>query len=505
MDNKTMQEFFAKGAENMTGPSICLRSGIDGRPLTIPSTDSWICEHCGWRAESYNPHLVYHRLVAHNIRTPVKLPTCKECGHVALNNGALEQHVEERHGLREHCPFCSEMFETQLDVSNHVKEQHRERGSSDGVIDLSDDEDEPNQSEFIEEELVHDDNVTTGGGENIGMIIKLLSEDGTELQLLSHQREEIISANAAMRNVVVEQSQDQQMDSDMEQEIESDMVQAMDNCTDQDEGDMEETEQHHMLDETEEELRISKTNPCTNEHCLAQRKRVKLLTQQVKEHRESIMDMYQKIVEVCNPSSELVDPTSFAEMLYNIEVIIKEAIETAKRSSASTYSPPVPATIDLPPAPLYTDSPPLVPVSTESPPASVKLNPAPTWIILPVDSKDELERLDKLAQNKKFVEDVANLLKNKFDYNTTKKTILLQIFSPNLVSNSIVRKGEGIRLYRYKHCLKMFEIVIARCYNDMHEPIEVQKYVKHFIHTWKKSRDSTRKVVRFEKIRINIS
>uniref|UniRef100_A0A2M4BAB9 Putative microtubule binding protein n=1 Tax=Anopheles marajoara TaxID=58244 RepID=A0A2M4BAB9_9DIPT len=306
IDAKTMHALIAKGAENMTGPWLCLRCGVNGRPISIPSykafrnhlivkhkerIDARICEHCGWRAESRNPHLVYHWLVEHGIKSPVKFPTCSECDHVAMTNAALKQHVEETHQQeRQHCIYCNKVFEKELDLYYHMKEQHRERARSDGVLDFSEDEDEfqegrdepppvhrpsegkikilsnitlptkantlpfvigtaqsqtvtqiggkvsseaealsnvasgiatslrlvgdagvviddPNyQNEFIEAELasVHGENAATVSAENAGVITKLLSEDGTEIQLTPSQREDIISQlqiNSA--NVVV--------------------------------------------------------------------------------------------------------------------------------------------------------------------------------------------------------------------------------------------------------------------------------------------------------------
>ncbi|ETN60482.1 microtubule binding protein [Anopheles darlingi] len=311
IDAKTMHALIAKGAENMTGPWLCLRCGINGRPISIPSykafrnhlivkhkerIDSRICEHCGWRAETRNPHLVYHWLVEHGIKSPVKFPACTECDHVAMNNELLKQHMEQTHQQeRQHCIYCNKVFEKEQDLYCHMKEQHRERARSDGVLDFSEDEDEfqeqrdesppvhrpsegkikilsnitlpptkpsalpfvigtaqsqrvsqsggkasseaealsnvasgiatslrlvgdtgvviddPNyQNEFIEAELasVHGENATTISAENSGVITKLLSEDGTELQLTPSQREDIISqlqinsANVVMMNEV---------------------------------------------------------------------------------------------------------------------------------------------------------------------------------------------------------------------------------------------------------------------------------------------------------------
>ncbi|XP_058447970.1 centrosome-associated zinc finger protein CP190 [Malaya genurostris] len=157
IDAKTMHALIAKGAENMTGPWLCLRCGIGGRPISIPSykafrnhlivkhrerIDARICEHCGWKAEQRNPHLFYHWLTAHNIKSTVKFPTCGECGHVALNAQSLEKHEEENHqrGDLQQCIYCNKVFEKEMDLYDHMKSLHKEKAREDGVIDFSDDE-----------------------------------------------------------------------------------------------------------------------------------------------------------------------------------------------------------------------------------------------------------------------------------------------------------------------------------------------------------------------------
>lgn len=157
IDSKTMHALIAKGAENMTGPWLCLRCGIDGRPISIPSykafrnhlivkhkekIDARICEHCGWRSESRNPHLFYHWLTEHNIKATVKFPTCSECGHVALNASMLMKHEEENHqrGDLQQCIYCNKVFEKEMDLYEHMKNLHKEKAREDGVIDFSDEE-----------------------------------------------------------------------------------------------------------------------------------------------------------------------------------------------------------------------------------------------------------------------------------------------------------------------------------------------------------------------------
>ncbi|XP_065094302.1 centrosome-associated zinc finger protein Cp190 [Ochlerotatus camptorhynchus] len=169
IDSKTMHALIAKGAENMTGPWLCLRCGIDGRPISIPSykafrnhlivkhkekIDARICEHCGWKAEQRNPHLFYHWLTEHNIKSTIKFPVCSECGHVAMNAPALQKHEEENHqrGDLQQCIYCNKVFAKEMDLYEHMKSLHKQRARDDGVIDFSDDEYHVEEEEEEEEE-----------------------------------------------------------------------------------------------------------------------------------------------------------------------------------------------------------------------------------------------------------------------------------------------------------------------------------------------------------------
>ncbi|XP_055612997.1 centrosome-associated zinc finger protein CP190 [Uranotaenia lowii] len=157
IDSKTMHALIAKGAENMTGPWLCLRCGVGGRPISIPNykafrnhlivkhkekIDARICEHCGWKAEQRNPHLFYHWLTEHNIKSTVKFPTCSECGHVAINASALQKHEDENHqrGDLQQCIYCNKVFAKEIELYEHMKSLHKDRAREDGVIDFSDEE-----------------------------------------------------------------------------------------------------------------------------------------------------------------------------------------------------------------------------------------------------------------------------------------------------------------------------------------------------------------------------
>ncbi|KFB42378.1 AGAP001794-PA-like protein [Anopheles sinensis] len=311
IDAKTMHALIAKGAENMTGPWLCLRCGINGRPISIPNykafrnhlivkhkerIDPRICEHCGFKAEHRNPNLLYHWYTEHKIKSALKFPECDECDYVAMNAAALQKHEEEHHtsGEMQHCIYCNKVFAKEMELYYHMKEQHKQRAITDGVLDFTDDDEyqeeqqqqqqealggfspgskaspgdakikilsnitlppaksialEPSseaealsnvatgiatslglvgdngvvlddanfQNQFIEAELasVHGESAvtlagdsSTVGGENI--ITKLVTEDGTELQLTQSQKDEIISQlqNPSANNVVMVLNED---------------------------------------------------------------------------------------------------------------------------------------------------------------------------------------------------------------------------------------------------------------------------------------------------------
>lgn len=86
IDSRTMHALIAKGAENMTGPWLCLECGVDGRPISIPAYKSFrrhlinvhrqkidprLCEHCGFRSIKRND-LHYHILTKHQIKVGVQ-------------------------------------------------------------------------------------------------------------------------------------------------------------------------------------------------------------------------------------------------------------------------------------------------------------------------------------------------------------------------------------------------------------------------------------------------
>lgn len=158
IDSRTMHELIAKGAENMTGPWLCLECGMDGRPISIPTykgfrkhlinvhkqkIDSRLCEHCGHRSHKRND-LHYHILIKHNIKPPndLQFPKCGLCAFIALDQNALRKHKEEDHQSQgqQHCIYCNKTFQKEIQLYTHMRNNHKERAQEDGVMDFSDEE-----------------------------------------------------------------------------------------------------------------------------------------------------------------------------------------------------------------------------------------------------------------------------------------------------------------------------------------------------------------------------
>lgn len=158
IDSRTMHALIAKGAENMSGPWLCLDCGVDGRPISIPTYKSFrrhlvnihkqkidqrLCEHCGHRSTKRND-LHYHILIKHQIKPPADLqfPKCGLCTFIALDQGALRKHKEEDHQAQgqQHCIYCNKTFQKEIQLYAHMRSNHKERAQEDGVMDFSDDE-----------------------------------------------------------------------------------------------------------------------------------------------------------------------------------------------------------------------------------------------------------------------------------------------------------------------------------------------------------------------------
>lgn len=159
IDSRTMHALIAKGAENMTGPWLCLECGVNGRPISIPSyrgfrrhliavhkqqIDKRLCEHCGWRSIKRND-LHYHMLTKHSIKAPADLhfPKCILCDFVAIDLQALRKHKQEDHqaqSSQQVCIYCNKTFSKEIYLYAHMRDNHKERAQEDGVMDFSDDE-----------------------------------------------------------------------------------------------------------------------------------------------------------------------------------------------------------------------------------------------------------------------------------------------------------------------------------------------------------------------------
>lgn len=138
IDAKTMHELIAKGAENTTGPWLCLRCGIDGRPISIPSyksfrkhlvsvhkekIDARLCEECGFRSADRND-LYQHLFDEHNIQVQKREPH------------KVEQLVKTESGVKaiQQCAYCSKVFLKETTLNTHIKTYHRDQAILDGVI-----------------------------------------------------------------------------------------------------------------------------------------------------------------------------------------------------------------------------------------------------------------------------------------------------------------------------------------------------------------------------------
>ncbi|XP_014091084.3 centrosome-associated zinc finger protein Cp190 [Bactrocera oleae] len=157
IDSKTMHALIALGAENTTGPWLCLRCGVNGRPISIPSyrgfrrhlinthkeqIDPALCEHCGCRS-STKRELHFHMEVEHKVKTTsYTFPQCLLCSNAFLDTNALNKHMVEAHPdeNKQQCIYCNKIFARELQLYNHMKTYHKKQALEDGIIDYSDEE-----------------------------------------------------------------------------------------------------------------------------------------------------------------------------------------------------------------------------------------------------------------------------------------------------------------------------------------------------------------------------
>lgn len=186
IDSKTMHTLIAKGAENMTGPWLCLKCGVNGRPISIPSYKSFrrhlvnvhreridprICEHCGLKSMRKD-ELHHHMFMQHQIKPPadVHFPKCLQCTFVAPHNASLNKHREEKHPKPKlnahHCIYCNKTFSNEILVYAHMRNNHKERACEDGVMDFDEDQDDVEQYIPSSEMIGHvgGGNIVVGSG-----------------------------------------------------------------------------------------------------------------------------------------------------------------------------------------------------------------------------------------------------------------------------------------------------------------------------------------------------
>lgn len=188
IDSKTMHALIALGAENTTGPWLCLRCGVNGRPISIPSyrgfrrhlinthketIDPALCEHCGWRSVN-NRELHFHMYTEHQIKSLLyNFAECALCNRTYLSKGELEQHINEAHTdeNKQQCIYCNKVFAQELQLYRHMKSYHKAQALEDGIIDETDEEymgsqdedeqldDEDGQDEEAEDEPMQEEKV----------------------------------------------------------------------------------------------------------------------------------------------------------------------------------------------------------------------------------------------------------------------------------------------------------------------------------------------------------
>ncbi|XP_023299455.2 centrosome-associated zinc finger protein CP190 [Lucilia cuprina] len=157
IDSKTMHALIALGAENTTGPWLCLRCGRNGHPISIPSyrgfrrhlinthketIDPALCEHCGWRSSSKR-ELHFHMQLEHKVKTNLYIfPECQLCQQMCIDSDGLNQHLIDSHPdeNKQQCIYCNKIFPEELQLYTHMKTFHKKQAIEDGIIDYSDDE-----------------------------------------------------------------------------------------------------------------------------------------------------------------------------------------------------------------------------------------------------------------------------------------------------------------------------------------------------------------------------
>ncbi|GBP82615.1 Centrosome-associated zinc finger protein CP190 [Eumeta japonica] len=191
IDSKEAARLIAMGAENISGPWICLICGTPGKALHFTSYYKYrrhlvevhkekpivtICEHCGLKSNKRN-YMLHHMYTKHGIPPPpsYKFPKCNQCPYVALTEAFLIKHklshsdtknmncnvcfasfktpslllqhmqttghkisAERKPNLQ--CIYCLKVFLRESNLYAHLKTYHKQEARNDNIIDNSDEE-----------------------------------------------------------------------------------------------------------------------------------------------------------------------------------------------------------------------------------------------------------------------------------------------------------------------------------------------------------------------------
>lgn len=136
------------GAENTTGPWMCVTCGTSIEPIKFDSyysyrkhlqdvhnerIDARICEHCGYKASKRNLHL-YHLYTKHNVPPPrnINFPKCDKCEYIALSESLLIKHRNNHSASTKDyvCRICNAAFKSSGALQGHMQTNlHQDQGA----------------------------------------------------------------------------------------------------------------------------------------------------------------------------------------------------------------------------------------------------------------------------------------------------------------------------------------------------------------------------------------
>lgn len=184
IDSKLMHQLIAKGAENMTGPWLCLRCGIGGRPISIPSYKSFrrhlinvhkeridprVCEYCGYRVAKIG-ELPGHHMNVHSINSIIDPATSALAAKATPPKTRQATMAAAAKRDVQHCIYCNKVFSKELLLYNHMKTAHKEKARVDGVIDFSEEDDNEFVEESASDQYVPNDPSAVGGDRKIKIL-----------------------------------------------------------------------------------------------------------------------------------------------------------------------------------------------------------------------------------------------------------------------------------------------------------------------------------------------